>query len=90
VRIVAVLGDRASNEYRGRQHLVDDGTVAFNLPCGAHGLHNMVNDIIKSYPLFTSLLEEAVAFVKDIMTKKPVRSVHSEYLAEANVRKLTI
>jgi hypothetical protein len=88
--IVAALGDRASNEDRGREILVEDDDVKFNLPCIAHGLHNMVNEILKSHSEFTRILEDAVAIVKELMSKKTVRAVFTSYLTEAKVRELCL
>ena len=42
LRIIAATGDRAANERLGRNLACQKQFIKFDLPCLAHGLHNLV------------------------------------------------
>ena len=86
LRIIAAAGDRAANERAGRFLAAQKNLIKFDLPCLAHGLHNLVKMLCKNIPQFAELVEETQAFVKDIMCKRTIKAAFMPYLMEQNVR----
>ena len=88
MRIIAATGDRAANERAGRHLATQKNLIKFDLPCLAHGLHNLVKMICKEIPQFAEIVEETQSFVKDIMCKRTIKSAYMPYLMEQKVCKV--
>jgi hypothetical protein len=87
LRIIAATGDRAANERLGRNLACQKQFIKFDLPCLAHGLHNLVKMICSSenIPEFAELIAETQQFVKDVMSKRTIKAAFLPYLLNQKV-----
>jgi hypothetical protein len=76
--IVAVVGDRASNERGAREIAVSEGNSLFAVACASHGLHNIIKKIC-ALPEVSEVIDLAKQVVKEL-TKRTVKSVLRKYL----------